>query len=85
MAARCSKTVLCERQSRKLAGVTCTRRPVSFNSCIATTRSAFGYWSGLSRTALTTEKIAVFAPTPTASVSTATAVKPGRFASERAP
>src|SRR5690348_7587544 len=38
-----------------------------------------GYGSGLSRTALTTLKMAVFAPMPSASVSTATAVKPGCF------
>ena len=35
-----------------------------------------GYGSGFSSTALTTLKIAVFAPIPSASVTTATAVKP---------
>jgi hypothetical protein len=34
---------------------------------------------------LTTEKMAVFAPMPRASVSTATSVKPGLFASTRSP
>src|SRR6266540_3381616 len=38
---------------------------------------------GRSSTALTTLKIAVFAPMPSASVSTATAVKPGFFSSWR--
>src|SRR2546423_9287058 len=42
-----------------------------------------GYGSGLSRTALTTVKMAVFAPMPSASVSTATAVKPGFFSNWR--
>ena len=49
-----------------------------------TRRSGSGNGSGRRRTALTTEKIAVFAPTPSASVMTAAAVKPGRFASARA-
>src|SRR3989454_12001952 len=39
--------------------------------------------SGRRRTALTTLKIAVFAPMPSASVSTATAVKPGFFSNWR--
>jgi hypothetical protein len=39
--------------------------------------------SGLSSTALTTEKMAVFAPTPSATASTATTVKPGLFSSTR--
>jgi hypothetical protein len=39
----------------------------------------------LNSTPLTTEKMAVFAPTPSASVSTATSVNPGRFNSVRSP
>jgi hypothetical protein len=39
----------------------------------------------LSSTPLTTEKMALFAPTPSASVSTATSVNPGRFNSVRTP
>jgi hypothetical protein len=40
-------------------------------------RSGWEYGSGSSKTALMTEKIAVFAPTPSPSVRTATVVKPG--------
>src|SRR5438552_12112839 len=42
-----------------------------------TIRSGSRYASAFSNTALTTLKMAVFAPIPSASVSTATAVKPG--------
>src|SRR5881392_1092057 len=42
-----------------------------------------GYGSGRSSTAFTTLKMAVFAPMPSARVSTATAVKPGFFSSWR--
>ncbi len=42
-----------------------------------TMRSGWEYGSGSSKTALMTEKIAVFAPTPSPSVRTATVVKPG--------
>ena len=41
--------------------------------------SASGYGRGRSSTALTTVKMAVLAPIPSASVSTATAVNPGLF------
>src|SRR6202795_161409 len=43
------------------------------------------YASGRSRTAFTMLKIAVFAPMPSARVSTATIVKPGEFTSIRSP
>src|SRR5438874_5929369 len=46
-------------------------------------RSVAGSGSGLSNAVLTTLKIAVFAPMPSARVSTATAVKPGFFSSWR--
>src|SRR5216110_2398466 len=52
-------------------------------SQIHTSRSGFLKGSGRSRTPLMTLKIAVFAPMPSASVSTATAVKPGFFSSWR--
>src|SRR5256885_1829103 len=42
-----------------------------------------GYGSGLRSTGFTALKMAVLAPIPRASVSTATAVKPGLFASVR--
>src|SRR5215469_8096882 len=47
-------------------------------------RSDPGYGSGRSKTAFTTLKMAVFAPMPSASVRTVTAVKPGFFPSMRA-
>jgi hypothetical protein len=61
------------------------RSTPSFVSCwkTETTLSASGYGSGLKSTPLTTEKMAVFAPMPSASVTTATAAKPGRFKSVR--
>src|SRR5438034_2680088 len=46
-------------------------------------RSGSGNESGRNKTALTTLKMAVFAPMPSASVSTATAVKPGFFSNWR--
>ena len=48
-----------------------------------TMRSGSGYGSGRSKTAFTTEKMAVLAPMPSASVSTATVVKPGFLRSMR--
>src|SRR6185312_16389705 len=48
-----------------------------------TNRSDSGYASGRNSTASTTLKMAVFAPMPSASVSTATAVKPGFFSNWR--
>src|SRR5438128_12541513 len=48
-----------------------------------TSRSAAGNGNGRSSTPLTTLKMAVFAPMPRASVSTATAVKPGFFSNWR--
>src|SRR5215510_13226252 len=48
-------------------------------------RSGCAYGSGLSNTVLTTEKIAVFAPIPSANVSTATNVRPGFLANIRTP
>ena len=48
-------------------------------------RSGCGYSRGRRMTPLTIEKIAVLAPMPSASVSTATAVKPGERPSIRKP
>src|SRR5436305_4406644 len=48
-----------------------------------TSRSAAGKGNGRSTTPLITLKMAVFAPMPSASVSTATAVKPGFFSNWR--
>ena len=52
---------------------------------MATSRSGAGNGSGRSRTALTTEKMAVLAPMPSASATMATAANPGAFHSARAP
>src|SRR5207248_8630962 len=51
----------------------------------ATTRSAPGYGSGFNSTASKTEKMVVFAPTPSASTASATAAKPGFFKRTRRP
>src|SRR5690606_13115445 len=48
-----------------------------------TSRSPSGYGSGFSMNALMTLKIAVFAPMPSARVSTAASTKPGRLRSAR--
>ena len=59
-----------------------------FRALVANTitrRSAAVKGSGCSRTALTTLKIAVLAPMPSASVRTAMALKPGFLDSMRAP
>jgi hypothetical protein len=50
-----------------------------------TSRSGALYGNGLSNTAFTTLKMAVFAPIPSARVKTATVVKPGLFTSIRNP
>jgi hypothetical protein len=71
----------CSRQSRKFAGATGFQPSCS----TVTSRDGSRYGSGRSSTALTTEKIAVFAPMPSASVSTATAVKPGFLRIVRTP
>jgi hypothetical protein len=84
-AATSSKTVFCFFQSKKFAGAT---RHLSFagvRSHSDTSRSGSRYGSGLSNTALTTLKIAVFAPIPNASVITAIAVTLLCFNSIRTP
>ena len=60
-------------------------RPLSLSSRSSTIRSCSGYGSGLSKTASTTLKMAVFAPIPRARVSTATRVKAGCLRSWRSP
>ena len=50
-----------------------------------TSRSGCGKGRGFKRTALTTLKMAVLAPIPTASTMTAAAVKPGLLARPRRP
>ena len=78
-AASASKRVCRARQSRKL-GNECENSgqpPSGLLSHTRISRSGSAHGSGRSMTALTTEKMAVVAPTPSASVITATAVKPG--------
>jgi hypothetical protein len=48
-----------------------------------TSRSGSAYGNGLRSTPLTTLKMALFAPIPSASVSTATMVNPGLLTSRR--
>src|SRR5437879_2521359 len=67
----------------KFAGETPLGCPRVFVSPTKTSRSAFGKGRRRKRTALITLNTAVFAPIPSASVSTATAVKPGFFSSWR--
>jgi hypothetical protein len=50
-----------------------------------TSRSGAGNGKDFSSTPFTTEKMAVFAPMPSASVTTATSVKPGFFTNTCAP
>ena len=81
------KTVLCSRQSRKFAGDGVffgKPRWVAFSQT-RTSWSGFLNGSGRSRIALTTLKMAVFAPMPSASASTAMAVNAGLFVSIRRP
>src|SRR5437762_1039399 len=81
--ARCSKTVLSFLQSKASGSATeksCPGPEDSFNTMM---RSAFGYGSGRSRTALITLKMTVLALMLRPSVITATAVKPGCFVSMR--
>src|SRR5580698_8235455 len=59
--------------------------PSAVLHCSETMRSGSGYESGWSRTALTTEKMAVLAPMPRASVRMATSEKPGLLRRLRRP
>ena len=87
----CDSVVVCDANAATSDDVrpTTRRRPPPAPSdggrcsTIRTTRSESGNGKGRNRTAFTTVKIAVFAPMPSASVSTATSVKPGLFASVR--
>ena len=82
-AATCSKLVACRRQSKKLAGATENRPYCGTISLIRTSASASGYGSGRSSTPLTTLKIALVAPMPSARVRMAAIEKPGDFTSCR--
>jgi hypothetical protein len=77
--------VFCFFQSKKFPGDVRTRPCPGAVCQSASKRSGSRYGSGLSKTAFTTLNIAVFAPIPSASVSTAIAVTPGRFNSIRKP
>ena len=67
-----SNLLSCLRQSRKLAGATENRPYCGTTSCTRTSASGSGYGSGRSSTPLTTLKMALVAPMPSASVRTAT-------------
>src|SRR5437867_13052123 len=85
MTDKASKLLLCSFQSVKTPPDTAVfprPSPVSSSKTI-TTWPGCSYGSGLSKTPLITLKMAVLAPMPSASVSTATAVKPGFFSSWR--
>jgi hypothetical protein len=86
-APNCSTVRLRFSQSSRLRGeTTLSRRLFSgFHSPRATSRPASGKGRGRSSTPFMKLKMAVFAPIPSASVSTATAEKPGFFKSERQP
>ena len=79
-----SKLWLRSRQSRNVVKPTFPATPVGPRSPMSTSRSGSAYGSGRSSTAFRTLKIAVLAPIPSASVSSATAVKPGARSSRRA-
>ena len=64
------------RQCWNFAGDAAGVEPSGYAVMNATIRSLSGNGSGLSTTALTTEKIAVLAPIPSVSAATAAAVKP---------
>ena len=85
IAASDSKLPACARQSRKFGcEVANVGQPRStLLSQMRTSRSGSAKGSGRNITALTTLKIAVLAPTPSASVTAATRVKPGLFRSAR--
>ncbi len=78
-----SKTVLSVFQSRKLGHEIEISGCDGVDSLRVTMRFASGYGSGRNNTALITLKIAVFAPMPSARVSTAMNVKPGDLRSWR--
>src|SRR3954462_1707801 len=73
----CSKVDGMARQALNFASEALAYEPSGAVVMNHTMRPGLGYDSGRSSTALTSEKIAVLAPTPSASVRTATRVKPG--------
>src|SRR5439155_23747433 len=82
-----SKLVACARQSSKSGSEVLVIEPVVVERLVTNTSSLSGSrnGSGRSTTARTTLKIAVFAPTPSASVRVATAAKPGFLRRRRSP
>ena len=82
-----SNALLCRRHSTKFGGeATFSSYPCfGLRSQSVTRRSGSGNCRGRNRTVLTTLKMAVFAPMPSASDNAATVVKLGLFASMRRP
>src|SRR5262245_833444 len=82
-AASPSKAVACRAQSEKMPAETEFRWPGRGASQAWTSWPGASYGSARSSTASTTPYMAVFAPMPSPSVSTAATVKPGAFSSCR--
>src|SRR5580693_4691075 len=80
-----SKAWVWSRQVLNLVTEVTLLLPFSLVSWSETMRSGSGYERGWSRTAFTTEKMAVLAPMPRARVRTAITVKPGDFRRLRRP
>jgi hypothetical protein len=79
-----SSVVACARRSTKSGYEKLVRPKSTYRPNTRTSRSCPSYGSGRSRTPFTTEKIALFAPIPTASVPTTANVKLGRRVNARA-
>src|SRR5580658_424651 len=82
-AATSSSTWVCRRQVLYLGTEAAEKPPWGVEVIRVTMRSGWGNARGLSSTVLTTEKMAVFAPIPSASADIAVAVKPGLWRSRR--
>ena len=76
-AATCWTTLVCSRQCWNFAGDPPGKEPSGPAVMNMTSRSGSGNGTGFSSTELTTEKIAVFAPIPSARAATAAKLKPG--------
>ena len=80
-----SNELLCSFQNSNSSAVTAEMDSCSNCHDHCTSRSESVYGNGLNTTALTTLKMAVLAPMPSASVMIAIAVKAGRFINNRMP
>src|SRR5580704_9656003 len=78
-----SRTLVCRRQRLYFGTDAAGPLPCGELFIRTTMRSGAGKGSGISRTVLMTEKMAVLAPIPRANAATAAAVKPGLWRSMR--